>query len=136
MTTHGEDRTGRAAHDLFGHASEHQVRHALAAVCAENDEIDRAVGRRLHDGGSWWTGTYLRRHRECLGMATGHELCQTPFITVDVPAGVGADVYQMDRSAAQRPQRDRVFEGEGGQRTEVRWYENARGVRHAAGPLA
>ena len=96
MATHSEDRTGRGAHDVFGHASEDQVRHAMPAVRAENNEIDRAVGRRLHNGGSWLTCAHLRRHDDRLGLATGHEPRQTPFFSVDVLAGIGLDVYQMD----------------------------------------
>jgi hypothetical protein len=96
MATHSEYRTGRGAHDLFGHASEHQVRHAMPAVRAENNEIDRAVDRSFHDGGCWLTGAYLRRDDDRLGVATGHEPRQKPFTTVDVPEGVGLDVHQMD----------------------------------------
>jgi len=96
MATHSEYRTGRRAHDVFGHASEHQVRHAMPAVRAENNEIDRAVGRRLHDGGSWLTGAHLRRYDDRLGVATRREPRQTPFFTVGVAAGVVLDVHQMD----------------------------------------
>ena len=96
MATHSEHRTGRGTHNVFGHASEHQVRHALPAVCAENNEIDRAVDRSFHDGDCWLTGAHLRRDDYRLGVATGHGPRQEPFFTVDVPAGVGLDVHQMD----------------------------------------
>ena len=72
------------------------MRHALPAVRTENNEIDRAVGRRFHDGGSWLTGGQLRRDDDRLGVATRREPRQTPFFTVDVPAGVVLDVHQMD----------------------------------------
>jgi len=96
MPTHGKYRTGRGAHDVLGHASEQQVRHAMPAVRAEDNEIDRAVSRRLHDRGSWLTGAHLRRDDDRLGVATGREPRQTPFCIGDVPAGVGLDVHQMD----------------------------------------
>ena len=96
MATHSEYGTGRSAHDLFGHASEHQVRHALPAVRAENNEIDCAVDRSFNDGGCGLTGAHLRRDDDRLGVATGHEPRQKLFFTVAVPAGVGLDVYQMD----------------------------------------
>ena len=68
----------------------------MPTVRAENNEIDRAVDRSFHDGGCRLTGAHLRRDDDRLGVATGLEPCQKPFFTVDVPAGVGLDVHQMD----------------------------------------
>jgi hypothetical protein len=96
MTTHGEHGTGRRAHDLFGHASEHQVRDATPAVRAENDQVNCAVGGRFHNGGRWVAAAHLRRHHNPFSVAAGHQSRQTSFVIVDVPAGVGLDVHQMD----------------------------------------
>ena len=44
MATHREYRAGSGAYDAFGHASQYQMRHAMAAVRAD---IDRLVTEAL-----------------------------------------------------------------------------------------
>jgi hypothetical protein len=49
--SHREDRTRRAAHDLFGDAAEQHMRDPAAAVRTHHDQIDIVLGRITQDLG-------------------------------------------------------------------------------------